>query len=386
MMELLDLNDNCLELVFNHCDVQTIVTLSKVCKRFNGLVTSVHFPKQTKFIADAGIDEEECVEILECIGQYLIELEIHDASNSPEFYETICRCVDMNKIRKFTLRKEDMSESILQTLEPMLQCLNELELRIIEDCNDAMDLYARCPNVRRLHIQWNTPFINTQHWPQLEEFTLGDNEFIEEEQFREFMRNNRQLKKLKIGCYNCDVQLSDIAENLVNLEDLIIFQNYSNLSDESIVDLQPLTHLKRLILRSITNDFDGIAMNAATLNGLIELQLQADAELCMDDEYHEPGSGCLIDIAIEIPQLQVFGISNCKLDDETVMEFLRLARNLREIHIHFCDFELSANKINAIIDARPDYSEQNGPLIIYTDDVTDEIVDVSIALCFGDAI
>lgn len=378
MTELLDLNENCLEHVFNYCDAQTIVSLSKVCKRFNAVVTSIHLPKQTKFIADPSIDEEECVEILNCIGQYLIELEIHDAFNSLEFYQVIGRSVG-EQIRKFTLFRENMSEELLQTLEPVLQHLDELELHIIEDCNDAMELRARCPNLRRLHIQWNTPFTLTEHWPQLEQFTLGDNEFIGEEQFREFIQNNAQLKKLKIGCFNCDVQLEDIAQYLINLEELTIFQNYSNLSPDSILELQQLTHLKRLILRSVANDFEEIAKNATKLNGLIEIQLQAEFESCMDVEYFEPNPQFLTDIALEMPQIQVFGISYCKLKNETILEFLQTAENLREIHIHSCDFELEADTINAIIEGRKAITEQNGPLIFYTDCyVNDEIRDVNL--------
>lgn len=374
MVELVHLNDSCLEHIFNYCDVQTIVSLSEVCKRFNAIVTSIHFPKQTKFIADACLSEEESVEIFKCIGKYLIELEIHDALNSPEFYHTVGYAVG-DQIRKFTLIKEDMSESLLQTLDPVLQRLDELKLIIIEDSNETLELRARCPNLRRLHIQWNTPFTNTEHWPRLEEFTLGDNEFISAERFREFMQNNPELRKLKIGCFNCDLQLGDIARYLINLEELIIFQSYSNLSPESITELQRLTHLKKLILRNIANDFEDIARNATNLNGLIELQLEANYESFSDYEYFELNAQCLIDIALRMPQLQVFGISYCKLTNETVIAFLQFTKNLREIHIHAFEFELTPDTINAIINARNENSDRNGPL---TDYISDEIRDVSL--------
>lgn len=375
MTELLDLNDNCLEHVFNYCDAQTIVSLSKVCKRFNAIVTTIHFPKQTKFVADPSIDEQESIEIFNCIGQNLIELEIHDAFNSLEFYQVIQRTVG-ESIRKFTLFREQMSEELLQTLEPMLQHIDDLELHIIEDCNDALELHARCPNLKRLHIQWNTPFTSTEYWPQLEEFTLGDNEFIGEEQFREFMQNNPQLKKLKIGCFNCDVQLEEIAQHLINLEELTVFQNYSNLSPDSILELQQLPHLKRLTLRSISSDFEDIAKNTTKLSGLIELQLQAEFESCMDVEYFEPNPQCFINIASEMPQLQVFGVSYCKLKNETILEFLQLAENLRGIHVHSCDFELTEDTINAIVEARKKITEQNGPLIMHTDYLNEGINEV----------
>lgn len=335
--------------------------------------------KETKLIIDSSMGEEECVEKLNSIGENLIELEIHDASNSLEFYQVITRFVG-EKIRKFSLFREDMSEELLQTLEPVLQHLEEFELHIIEDCNDALELHARCPNLKRLHIQWNTPFTYTGNWTQLEQFTLGDNEFISDEQFREFMQNNPQLKKLKIGCFNCDVQLEEIAQYLINLEELIIFQNYSNLTADNILELQKLPQLKRLTLRNIANDFEDIARIATEFNELIELQLQAESEPCMDAEYFDLTPHRLYDIAQGMQKLQVFGISYCKLETETLLNFLQLAENLQEIHIHSCDFELTTDTINAIIDGRNENAKQNGPLIFHTDYFNDGIFDVSLSI------
>lgn len=323
------------------------------------------------------MDEDECVEKLSSMGESLTDLEIHDASNSLEFYQVITRTVG-DHIRKFTLFREHMSEELLQILEPMLKNLDELELHIVEDCNDALELHARCPNLKRLHFQWNTPFTCAGSWPQLEEFTLGDNEFISEEQFREFMQNNPQLKKLKIGCFNCDAQLEDITQHLNNLEELIVFQNYSNLTDDNILELQKLPQLKRLILRNVENGFEDIAQNVTQLDGLIELQMQAESEPCMDAEYFDLTPHRLTDIAQEMQQLQVFGISYCKLATETLLDFLRFAENLKEIHIHSCDFELTPNTINTIIECRNESAKQNGPLVIHADYLTEEILDVSL--------
>lgn len=335
--------------------------------------------EQTKLIIDSSMDEEECVEKLNSMGPNLIELEIHDASNSLGFYQVISRSVG-EQIRKFSLFRENLTEELLQTLEPVLQHLDELELHIINDCNDALELRTRCPNLKRLHIQWSTPFTNTENWPHLEQFTLGDNEFISDEQFREFMQNNPQLKKLKIGCFNCDVQLEDIAQYLVNLEELIIFQNYSNLTADNILELQKLPHLKRLILRNVACDIEDITDVGTQLKGLIELQLQVEVEPYMDTEFFDLTPHRLPDVAREMPLLQVFGISYCALENETLLEFLRCAENLKEMHIHASNFQLTAETINAIIEIRSENTEQNDPLILHTEHLDDDILDVSLHL------
>lgn len=382
MTKFLDLNDDCLEHVFDYCNVETIVSASKTCKRLNAMVTHIQFPKQTTFsctISSYACEEKVC-EILDCIGKYLVELKICQTSEIFLFYRFLGRSIG-DRIRKLSIVTPHISETSLQAIEPVLWRLEELELRITNtDINDDdLDLQSRCPNLKRLHIQWDTSFIrNTGNWQQLEELSLGDNEYIVDETFTEFMQNNPQLRKLKIAAFNCDVRLEDLANHLANLEQLVLFQNYSDLSADSILELQRLTHLRRLILRNVeSDDFEGIVSNATKLSGLVELRIQAQFDQCSDDDIFEPRHQNIIEIALEMPQLQVFGISFAKLKDKTIVEFLRLADNIREIHIHDCDFVLGPENIKAIINARKTVRNRDDPLLIYVDYLTDELTEVS---------
>lgn len=382
MTEFLDLNDDCLEHVFNLCDVDTIVNLSKVCKRLNAFVTQIQFPKQTTFtctIRSYACEERVC-EILNCIGRYLIELKICQTSEIFLFYRFLGRSIG-DRIRKLSIVTPHISEASLQAIEPLLWRLEELEFRIANTdlSDDDLDLLSRCPNLRRLHIQWDTSFTrNAGNWPRLEVLSLGDNEYIVDDTFRDFMQNNPQLRKLKIGAFNCDIQLNDIAQHLINLEQLVIFQNYSDLSADSILELARLSHLKRLILRNVeATDFEGIVNNATKLNGLTELQIQAQFDQCSDDEVFEPKQRIIINIALQMPQLQAFGISFCKLKDETILEFLRFTEHLREIHIHDCDFMLTPDNIKAIINVRSANRNRIDPLLVYVDFIDDIIHEVS---------
>lgn len=382
MTEFLDLNDDCLEHVFDYCNVEAIVSISKTCKRLNAMMTHTLFPKQTTFSCTISsyACEEKVFEILDCVGKYLIELKICQTSEIFLFYRFLGRSIG-DRVRKLSIVTPHISETSLQAIEPVLWRLEELELRITNtDINDDdLDLQSRCPNLKRLHIQWDTSFMrNTGNWQQLEELSLGDNEYIVDETFTEFMQNNPQLRKLKIGAFNCDVRLKDVANHLANLEQLVLFQNYSDLSADSILELQRLTHLKRLILRNVeSDDFEGIVNNATKLSGLIELRIQAQFDQCSEDDIFEPKQQNIIGIALEMPQLQVFGISFAKLQDNTIIEFLRFADKIREIHIHDCDFVLGTENINAIIDARKTIRNRDDPLLIYVDYITDDLADVS---------
>lgn len=384
MTELLDLNDDCLDSIINLCEIETIVAVSKVCKRLNSLVTRNHFPRQSKFKCTIRSNEceEKVREILDCIGKYLVELSICQTSEVFLFYAFLGTSIG-DRIRKLTIGAPFISEASFQAIEPILGRIEEFILRIsntILDDDDLM-LQSRCPNLRRLHIQWDTSFTrNTANWPHLVELSLGDNDYIDNDTMVEFMQNNPQLRKLKIGAYNCELQLHDIAMHLTNLEQLVLFQNYSDLSAESILDLQPLIHLKRLILRNIVaSDFESIVNNVTKLNGLIDLQLQAQFDQCTDDEYFVPKHQNIVSIALEMPQLQVFGISFSQLSVETIVEFLRFADNLREMHIHDCDFMLTPETIDLIINVRKTNTNRNRaePLVIFVDFIDDGIINVS---------
>lgn len=358
MTEFLDLDDNCLEHIFNFCDgdVYTIWSVSKVCKRFNALVTTVHFPKQTKLkyygYVDDNLFKEEFAEIMNCIGKYLVELEIgyteeyhldeHVVDNT---YRIIGRSVG-NRIRKLVIRDSTISEESMQAIRPVLQHLEELELDLDKSrYGDSINLRPLCPNLRRLHIH-KTFSQNTGNWPRLEELFLDelklDRHTFMQEEILEFMQNNPQLRKLKINCRIFDIQLGDIVQRLPNLYQLEYVLNMDNPSLGNILELQRLTHLKRLILRDVETRFGGIINNVAKLNGLVELQLQAHYD--PDENYYEPNPQSIIGIALKMPQLQVFGISFCRIEEETILEFLRFADNLREIYIHRCIFDCSISK------------------------------------------
>lgn len=382
MTVFLDLNDDCLERLFNVCNVETLVSISKTCKRLNALVTSISFPKQITFNCTIRSNEceENAREILGCIGQYLIELKICQTSEIFLFYDFLGHSIG-ERIRRLSITTPHISDTSLQAIEPVLWRLEKLELRITNTDmdDDDLDLRSRCPNLRRLHIQCDTSFMrNSGSWQRLEELSLGDNEYIGDDTFCKFMQNNVQLRKLKIGAFNCDVKLNKIAQHLTNLEELILFQNYSDLSADSILELQSLSHLKRLILRNVeATDFEGIVNNATKLNSLIELRVQANFDQCSDDDIYEPKHQIVLGIALEMSQMQVFGISFCKLKSETVVEFLRFADNLREIHIHDCDFTLTPDVITAIINTRKTIRNRVDPLLIFVDYVDEEIFDVS---------
>lgn len=379
--EFLDLNDNCLEHVFDFCDVHAIISLSKVCKRLNELVTTIHFPKQTRieYIAIRR-SEEDFIEILNSVGKYVVDLDIYSCYRRKEnvtWYKALGRLTG-DRIRRLKIYDQNMSHEMVDAIAPMLQHLEELQLFISEFDEDYIDLRSMCPNMRRLIIKGFAPSSqNTGHWPRLEELTFTSNSFSTSS-FSRFMEHNPQLRKLTNYSLSCMVKMNDVAQYLINLEQLVLYQDSSDLSPDNILKLRRLPHLKRLILRYLKTDFDDIVASAIKMNGLIELQLEASGmRRYYDGEFYEPNPHCILGIALELEKLQVFGISYCKLKDDTVLEFLRLADNLRDIHIHKSSFKLTQNNIDAIINARKKNRNRIDPLTIYVDSIFEDLQKVS---------
>lgn len=144
-----------------------------------------------------------------------------------------------------------------------------------------------------------------------------------------------------------------------------------------------MTHLKRLTLCNLRSGFESFINNATKLNGLIELQIQGYIDA---DDYCDPIQESIVRIALQMTQLQVFGISYCRLEYETILKFLQFADNLREIHIHHCiHYELTQETIEDIINARNKNRNRIDPLVVYVDRINENLLEV-IYLIAGECI
>lgn len=362
MIELLDINDFCLSKIFNYCDVESIITVSKVCTRFNIIASEFHFSKQTKLCYDLNNGFENFICIVNCIGQYLIELKISAGQEHIplSFFEFLGRSIG-DRIRKLSLVSfRKMDRSSLQAMSPILQRLEELEIDL--KCPyfqfNKLELDLLCPNLRRLQMFGGTFYwFCNDRWPNLVKLSLenayGGSSFLT------FMEKNPQIQELEFrdeNEYFPPTKLHEITLRLRQLERLVL----TDMSANEIQELQQLQHLRRLTLRNMKRDnFENIISVVMELDELIELQIQ-------NAESFEPKHQTVLEIARRMPNVQVFGISWCNLTDEIVLEFLRNARNLRQFHIHHCDFDdnLTQHKIGAIINAREQIPDVPAPLIM----------------------
>lgn len=378
-MEFLDLNDDCLDSVFDFCDIESIFALSETSKRLNVLVQK-QYPKQKKYICNisSAEDGEKAKKILEIFGENLITLSLNiNFYGGCEFFELLTKFIGEN------LRKLEISGEIcvlpFLILAPVL---NRLEvLNIFDRCNRAnclyyIDLPCLCRNLKSLFINSRaTRFApnRLKTFKKLEnlELCLTFGRYYENHPFKLIIEQNQQLKKLQLWARHDQdqrryVELSDLARYLTNLEEINIDVNLiRNMSAERITDLNPLCALHSLTLFEITNveHLHGLLTNVTSLKQLRVLFFHADID---KSELTSDVQQSLIGISKELHQLQKFRSVGLSWEYPTVLQFIQNAKNLDEIDIHSdLPFKVTPQFIKDIAAARKKVSPTiNQPLRI----------------------
>lgn len=101
-----------------------------------------------------------------------------------------------------------------------------------------IDFQFYCPNVKTLKLKMNlNGTLLSKAQPKLERLSMLHNQFMEEKLVLEFMKNNPQLKYLKIEANDCDNLLKQIPLYLEQLEKLCLYQGYPNITAENLGEL-----------------------------------------------------------------------------------------------------------------------------------------------------
>lgn len=354
---LIELNVDCLLKLFEYCGIETLMTLSDVCRMLRVLIVDKVLPKVKEYECCIYCDGERSKKIICHIGPYLRRLDIKCYEFfRKENYISYLQDFSINigeNIREMTLILPDFPAELIEILAPSFKCLQSLKIctRHNKQKND-IDFRAACPNLLHFYLGMETPFTaNMQTWCRLESFALGDNchKSITKSTLLQFMSNNPQLKRLKISTRDGVWKIQDIIDRLPKLEQWTIMHDGGSLRAE----LHLLDDFKRLIdlriMRVPTENFDEIVSVLPKCRKLRHLKLQA----CNSSKaVYKPNQAHIFDLAHRLKHLETFEISYCRLDEALVLEFIQAAAGLKELHIHNCWLELTEEFIQNIIRVR----------------------------------
>lgn len=387
-INLYDLNDDCLISIFDECDVETLLSLSDTCRRFKELIIKFNFPKVHTYVCELFDDNKlnSTRRIINSIGKYLKELtfdirhhmESYDEDESDTYLPLLKEFAkDIgDNLRKFCLDVERVPNNWIVALSPIFA---HLEILIIQTNNDHsdydFDVCSISPKLKHLRIQGDYPMEeNCQKWNCLESVSIGDNECLCSDTIVRLMSLNPQIKRFKVAAFNCDLHVGDIAEHLPNLEELVIFQNDSDLSGSTVHQLQRLKKLRNLrLMRIYPDEYDAILAGLPALSLVRALKIQLSTDYYDEIRYSKEH---LISIARNIENLEEFSISNCPIDAKTVLDFVQFADNMKILHIHYCTIEVNIDLIREIGQLRLKSKKgKNIHLKVFSNNDTKQVID-----------
>lgn len=289
--------------------------------------------------------------ILRSIGPYVYDLCVDFIQekwpqNLNRYFYKMCQYVGPN-LKILRMKQVAPNEDWLLQLKPLLSRIESLYVRTSNyDFDFDIDFQSFCPNLKTLNICMNLKgeFL-AKPWPKLEGISNRNNQYMEERLVQEFMKNNPQLKYFDVAANDCENLLQQIPEHLVHLEELCLYQGYPSITGDNLTHLTDLKKLKKLKLKYLDEeDFDGIVNCLPKFKQLLELKLHLfyDGPDSVDaEELYEPNLQSIVSLAQDLHQLECFQLSYCQINATSLNDFIRNARNLKQIRISRCGLEIN---------------------------------------------
>lgn len=358
---ILNLNDYCLFAIFDRCDIDALINLSKTCVRFaNVLEKQYRFPNINKEFRimlkdDQKEDElmplENAKKILQLMGPHYEKLYIHDDAtywstpnrNFPKYLQLILK--NCTNVHSMTLNVGPIEDHLLQLLSPIFKKLrtfrfNYRKLNLGNRSNiDLTDYFLVLKKIQLGGLDFLS-FCMKKQWPSLETLYIYPLEYDE----IDFLRLNPQIKCIK---FNVPVReenntLVEIARNVPNIEKI----RMKPCPFEPLVGLKELRDIKnltKLTLEELYGELNEIVYYLTKLSKLKQLKL-----FYSDSESDQQES--IITLAKSLEDLERFDLHDLQIGEDIVVQFVRHAKKLKVLHLHSCGIfateSLIANLVN----------------------------------------
>ncbi len=335
MIELLDLNEDCLINLCRYFDAESIVAIAETCTRLKNVASDFFKHKKSYSLVIGSVEQEVmAAKTLRKVGKFLCRIDLmyeleNSGSSYNELFAMLTESVGENLIELSILGK--ICRMPLITLAPLLLRLQTLTLQNLcwdEGCSTEIDLPSLCPNLRKLTVSGEIMFAPRyrQSLPSLE---CLDADFASEQRPLDFFYQNTQLKKLNLRYRRTikKIYLSAFNMYLVNLQELQLDVNLIASPVDRLPGLAGFRDLRALRLYAIpVSTFNAILKILETLTRLTDVVLQT--HLTRIDAQFSSVQESLIGIATQLTELQSFATVNIDWTSDTVIDFLRQAKKL----------------------------------------------------------
>lgn len=292
--------------------------------------------------------------------------------NSPRYLFKISQLTGPN-IQSLVLKNIPADTTWVKPMKSVLERIKALDISTdnYDFVEYDLDLQEICPNLRSLKVKMNMKggFL-VKHWPSLEKFSNQHNQYMEERLVTEFMKNNPQIKYLKVDANDCNRLTKEIVEYLPKLESLCLIDAYPDIAAANVTPLLELKYLERLKLESIRegkrNEILSCVTQFAHLKVLklyfIEDEVDAESEF-------EWKSDLIVNISKSLHRLEAFHLHFFLLEENAVFDFIRNAKKLKILDVRGCNLSISPEFLEKIVEIRGSSSRPALQLISYRADV-----------------
>lgn len=363
------LNTYCLLDVFNYLNAKSLLNLCHVCSNFNDIIQIHIFPQQRKISLDLINDSGDNI-------SYFLN---SSANILPYAYEIIFTARTYvhpsNHIRLMDIFTKNLNEDLyrldlvevcitVRMYDQMKPVLKQLKIFkwIYYYHKSELDLINVCTDLKKLKLIRFINFnINTDKWQSLESLTFCLQYSDSNDGICRFIRNNLQLKRLKINIqYHIQIVINEIGLHLENLEILEIFHG-RNTRDNDVIDFRCLLQLKnlkhlKLSYVFIPNDYYYEAFFAILCRLLNLEKLEFILDYAYESEFFAPENCQLLALARNLANLREFYIGKHKITEDVFIEFIKAKPKLTVFELNRCRLKLNTNLLKSISNIRKSQS------------------------------
>lgn len=373
-MHILQLNDDCLMLIFDQLDIMDLISLAKTCDRFSTIVDGI-FKRYKSFDFDHAMRDKTFLTMLDAktvfteVGSFMRSLSISQKrflrpglrilKSIPRF----CSNLTELEIRDFTLNS--ITLNILETVFKQLEGLSLISCGIGDSIEPNL---SKARSLQRLDLSMNSEITGNclKGIKNLKYLNLDSCQNIQGKPFSTFAAKNRTLEYLNINCCNrltVDA-IKSIVNNMTELSHLVCNNCYENVDSANMALLAKLPKLAKIQFKfNSYSPIDQILQNLVESNQLKHLDLSDGIFTAVDynllcglTELTELKLNYKLDFTDQhLAKLGAKGnfvelhIAGCTgVTDKQLLEFIKMNPRLKLIDISYC--QISEGLIFSAID------------------------------------
>lgn len=378
---IFQLNVDCMLHLFKFLDLNSLVNMSEVCKMFHTLLHQHCFPHIQQFTVynlndTFSMPLAKMRRTLRCIGPYITDLKYtcniyNDPNRMSRFLEALVKYIGPNIRRAQFLSSLICEDNQILIIAPFLRHLESLEIHDMNfDCDNDIDFEELCPNLIELKLNINMRLNRCcKPWQQLQHLSIMNNEYLNTITFKSFIEQNPHLQTIEFDVFDAEQRLYTVANHLPMLQKLTIDSVDSSLGAWNFVHLIGLQHLTEIHLLTINYEhLRGIFDCLATFHGLHKLSVHgysSDHYVDNNDDDEMDYEKSLIILSQQLLHLEEFSLRSIPICEKTLINFLKFARQLNVIHIHWCHLDINDSIILNIVNMLKCQRSANETLLMY---------------------